>query len=102
MSNPSRFPLGRVFPVNSPSGMFLQCHSQIPDADVNNLRHNRVNMKPNKTTSRYLAPALEKGLDILELFAREPTGLTKSDVARQLGRTMSEIFRMMSCLEDRG
>jgi len=59
-------------------------------------------MKPNKTTSRYLAPALEKGLDILELFAREPTGLTKSDVARQLGRTMSEIFRMMSCLEDRG
>lgn len=59
-------------------------------------------MKPNTTPSRYLAPALEKGLDILELFAREPAGLTKSDVARQLGRTMSEIFRMMSCLEDRG
>lgn len=59
-------------------------------------------MKPNTTASRYLAPALEKGLDILELFAREPAGLTKSDVARQLGRTMSEIFRMMSCLEDRG
>jgi len=61
-----------------------------------------MKMKPNKTTSRYPTPALEKGLDILELFAREPAGLTKSDVARQLGRTMSEIFRMMSCLEDRG
>ena len=61
-----------------------------------------MSMKPKRPTPRYPTPALEKGLDILELFAREPNGLTKSDVARKLGRTMSEIFRMMSCLEDRG
>jgi DNA-binding IclR family transcriptional regulator len=58
--------------------------------------------KTKRPILRYPTPALEKGLDILELFAREPNGLTKSDVARKLGRTMSEIFRMMSCLEDRG
>jgi len=51
---------------------------------------------------RYPTPALEKGLDILELFAHEPTGLTKSDVARRLNRTVSEIFRMLLCLEERG
>lgn len=55
-----------------------------------------------KVASRYPTPALEKGLDILELFAREPAGLTKSDVARRLGRTVSEIFRMLVCLEERG
>jgi DNA-binding IclR family transcriptional regulator len=57
---------------------------------------------PTKVASRYTTPALEKGLDILELFASEPAGLTKSDVARQLGRTASEVFRMLLCLEDRG
>ena len=51
---------------------------------------------------RYPTPALEKGLDILELFAHEPGGLTKSDVARRLNRTVSEIFRMLLCLEERG
>ncbi len=51
---------------------------------------------------RYPTPALEKGLDILELFAHEPSGLTKSEVARRLNRTVSEIFRMLLCLEDRG
>ncbi|HVW78365.1 MAG TPA: IclR family transcriptional regulator [Alloacidobacterium sp.] len=51
---------------------------------------------------RYPTPALEKGLDILELFAQEPAGLTKSDVARRLNRTVSEIFRMLLCLEERG
>jgi DNA-binding IclR family transcriptional regulator len=56
-----------------------------------------------KTGKRhYPTPALEKGLDILELFTREPSGLTKSDVARRLNRTVSEIFRMLLCLEDRG
>src|SRR5258708_39432992 len=58
--------------------------------------------KAPRGSSRYPTPALEKGLDILELFASEPTGLTKSDVARKLGRTISEIFRMLVCLEERG
>ena len=58
--------------------------------------------KASKASSRYPTPALEKGLDILELFASEPSGLTKSDVARRLGRTISEVFRMLVCLEERG
>jgi DNA-binding IclR family transcriptional regulator len=55
-----------------------------------------------QATRQYPTPALEKGLDILELFASEPGGLSKSDVARRLGRTVSEIFRMLLCLEERG
>ncbi|HEY0162358.1 MAG TPA: IclR family transcriptional regulator [Edaphobacter sp.] len=50
----------------------------------------------------YPTPALEKGLDILELFASTPEGMTVSQVARRLNRTMSEIFRMLLCLEHRG
>jgi DNA-binding IclR family transcriptional regulator len=61
------------------------------------------NIKTLKTVKRrYPTPALEKGLDILELFAHEPSGLTKSEVARRLNRTVSEIFRMLLCLEERG
>jgi hypothetical protein len=37
----------------------------------------------------YPTPALEKGLDILELFASTPGGLTVSEVARTLNRTVS-------------
>lgn len=51
---------------------------------------------------QYQTPALEKGLDILELFASTPGGPTVSEVARFLNRTVSEIFRMLLCLEQRG
>ena len=55
-----------------------------------------------KPKRHYPTPALEKGLDILELFAGTPNGLTVSEVARLLNRTVSEIFRMLLCLEQRG
>lgn len=55
-----------------------------------------------ESSAPYATPALEKGLDILELLAHERDGLTKSEVARGLGRTVSEIFRMLVCLERRG
>jgi DNA-binding IclR family transcriptional regulator len=55
-----------------------------------------------KPKRHYPTPALEKGLDILELFASTPSGLTVSEVARLLNRTVSEIFRMLLCLEQRG
>jgi len=55
-----------------------------------------------ETKRYYPTPALEKGLDILELFASSPAGLTVSEVARSLNRTVSEIFRMLLCLERRG
>src|SRR5947208_7978152 len=51
---------------------------------------------------RYPTPALEKGLDVLELLSSESDGLTKTDVARKLGLTVSEVFRMLVFLETRG
>jgi len=50
----------------------------------------------------YATPALEKGLDVIELLGRQPSGLTKSEISRELKRTVSEIFRMLLCLERRG
>jgi DNA-binding IclR family transcriptional regulator len=50
---------------------------------------------------RYAVPALEKGLDVLELLARSPDSLGMSAVAAALDRTVSEIFRVMQCLEGR-
>lgn len=55
-----------------------------------------------KSAALYTTPALEKGLDILELFASTSEELPKREVARRLGRTVSEIFRMLVCLEQRG
>ena len=51
---------------------------------------------------RYRAPALDKGLDILELLARERHPLTISMISQRLGRSMSELFRMVQVLEYRG
>jgi len=50
---------------------------------------------------RYRAPALEKGLDVLELLARETQPLSLSQLSERLGRSKGEIFRMMQVLEDR-
>lgn len=57
-----------------------------------------------KTAARriYSAPALEKGLDILELLAGEESGLTLSGIALCLERSVSELFRMLVVLERRG
>jgi DNA-binding IclR family transcriptional regulator len=52
--------------------------------------------------ARYQAPALEKGLDIVELLAGEPAPLTQNQIAQRLGRSTSEIFRMLEVLERRG
>jgi len=48
------------------------------------------------------APALEKGLDLLEALAQEPDGLSQKALADKIGRSVSEIFRMLSALEQRG
>jgi DNA-binding IclR family transcriptional regulator len=50
----------------------------------------------------YSAPALEKGMDVIELLAEEESGLTLSDIAQQLGRRMSELFRIIIVMERRG
>ena len=51
---------------------------------------------------RYRAPALDKGLDILELLSERPDGLTQAEIARSLERSVGEIFRMLNCLVERG
>lgn len=53
-------------------------------------------------TSSYSAPALEKGLDILEQLARANEGQTLLQLASNLGRSPSEIYRMLEVLVDRG
>jgi len=47
---------------------------------------------------RYRAPALDKGLDILELLAEQPQGLTRGEIVRAMGRSPSEIYRMLERL----
>lgn len=53
------------------------------------------------TTRRYRAPALEKGLEILEFLAPRTQPMKLSEISEGLGRSMSEIFRMMQVLEER-
>lgn len=57
---------------------------------------------PKETDKKYAAPALEKGLDILELLASKHKTLSKTQIAQELGRSTSEVFRMLGCLEERG
>ncbi|WP_088182847.1 IclR family transcriptional regulator [Sphingobium sp. Z007] len=52
--------------------------------------------------SRYQAPALTKGLEILELLAAASDPLIMSDISIALGRSVSEIFRMLQVLEAHG
>jgi DNA-binding IclR family transcriptional regulator len=51
--------------------------------------------------TRYSAPALEKGLDILEFLAEHPGGCTLAEAASGIARTKGEIFRMLAVLETR-
>jgi DNA-binding IclR family transcriptional regulator len=53
-------------------------------------------------TPRYRAPALEKGLDILELVSRAQRPMTASMITQELGRSTGELFRMILVLEHRG
>lgn len=51
---------------------------------------------------RYRAPALEKGLDILERLAIATRPMTVNDIRAALGRSYGELFRMVQVLEHRG
>ena len=47
---------------------------------------------------RYRAPALDKGLDILELLATTDEGLSQAEIAKALERSPNEIYRMLDRL----
>jgi DNA-binding IclR family transcriptional regulator len=59
--------------------------------------------KPLSDTKRsYAAPALDKGLDIIEMLCASDHALQQKEIADQLGRSVGEIYRMLSCLVSRG
>jgi DNA-binding IclR family transcriptional regulator len=49
----------------------------------------------------YAAPALDKGLDILEMLCSSDHPLQQKEIADRLGRSVGEIYRMLSCLVSR-
>lgn len=51
---------------------------------------------------KYRAPALDKGLDILELLAGIDGGLTQAEIAKRMGRNANEFYRMLDRLVKRG
>jgi DNA-binding IclR family transcriptional regulator len=51
---------------------------------------------------RYRAPALDKGLDILELLAATEEGLSQAEISKALNRTPNEFYRMLDRLVRRG
>lgn len=53
-------------------------------------------------SERYRAPALDKGLDILELLARTDGGLTQIEIAKSIGKSPNELYRMLDRLVRRG
>jgi DNA-binding IclR family transcriptional regulator len=55
-----------------------------------------------KQKPSYSAPALEKGLEILELLAATQTPMTNRAIAERLGRSKGQIFRMVFVLVKRG
>lgn len=55
-----------------------------------------------KNVARYSAPALEKGLDILEALSNSRDTCTLNELSQIVGRSASEIFRMVVTLERRG
>jgi len=63
---------------------------------------NRGERRVPENESRYRAPALEKGLDVLELLAGQTEPMTLTAIVKQLGRSHGELFRMVQVLEHRG
>jgi DNA-binding IclR family transcriptional regulator len=50
---------------------------------------------------RYRVPALERGLDILELLSLAEIGTSRMALAEAMGCSVSQIFRMLDCLQRR-
>jgi len=71
--------------------------------DVNKVRGMdlKVDKIAGETGKEYAAPALDKGLDILELLCRAEAPLTQKQIAAKLGRTVGELYRMVASLVSR-
>lgn len=53
-------------------------------------------------SNKYLAPALDKGLDILEYLSKVAVPQSQVEIAQGLDKSPNEIYRMLVCLETRG
>jgi DNA-binding IclR family transcriptional regulator len=63
---------------------------------------NRTSGRKVTTAKRtYSAPALEKGMTVVELLADVPGGLTISEIATRLQRSVNEVFRVIVVMESR-
>lgn len=51
--------------------------------------------------SRYRVPALERGLDILDALSEQELGLSRATLAERMGVSVSQIFRVLDCLQRR-
>jgi DNA-binding IclR family transcriptional regulator len=61
-----------------------------------------MNEEATSTEQKYTAPALEKGLDIIEFLAASAAPRTVFEISEGLGRSRGELFRMLSVLQHRG
>jgi DNA-binding IclR family transcriptional regulator len=64
--------------------------------------YQRARQMEDADADRYRAPALDKGLDILELLSGVDGGLTQTEISRKLGRSPNEFYRMLDRLVRRG
>ena len=55
-----------------------------------------------ESARRYAAPALTKGLHLLEVLAASPSAMSQADLARALNKSSAEIFRMLTVLGQEG
>jgi DNA-binding IclR family transcriptional regulator len=61
-----------------------------------------ITSKSSESESKaYAAPALEKGLDILEMLCATDQPLSQREIAQKLGRSVGEVYRMINCLVGR-
>ena len=57
---------------------------------------------PDPARPAYAAPALTKGLEVLELLAEAQAPMTMTEIGDGLSRSKNEIFRMIVALQERG
>ena len=62
----------------------------------------KTRLTPPDIKANYRAPALEKGLSVLELMAGSARSMNLTEISKGLQRTKQELFRVVACLHERG
>jgi DNA-binding IclR family transcriptional regulator len=65
------------------------------------MKDDNANKNSEPESKAYAAPALEKGLDILEMLCETEQPLSQREIAQRLGRSVGEVYRMINCLVGR-